>query len=158
MLLPGQRENDLFKILIVTTCALELGALWWVMDTTNLPRSFEHEILSTTLTRQPRGVLPYITNTGMCCATGSWFWSSWFRTGYPFQRHFLEWGIKIVDHGFIFCLTLLLIMYPGFWVIFKLIFINWYFTILLDSDSWNLFNLIFKSLFYAYYSVSLWYI
>ena len=28
------------------------------------------------------------------CATGSWFWSSWFRTGYPFQRHFLERGIK----------------------------------------------------------------
>ena len=40
------------------------------------------------------GVLPYITYTGMCRPTGSWFWSSWFRTGYPFQRRFLEWGIK----------------------------------------------------------------
>ena len=98
MLLPGQRENDLLKILIVTTCALELGALWWLMDTTDLPRSFEHEIIpSTTLTRQPRGVLPYITYTGMCCATGSWFWSSWFRTGYPFQRHFL--GEIVLERG-----------------------------------------------------------
>ena len=42
----------------------------------------------------PGGLLPYITYTGMCCPTGSWFWSSWFRTGYPFQRHFLERGIK----------------------------------------------------------------
>ena len=47
--------------------------------------------------------LPYITYTGMCRQTGSWFW-------YPFQRPFLERGIKIVDHGFIFCLKLLLIM------------------------------------------------
>ena len=41
----------------------------------------------------PGGVLPYITYTGMCRPTGSWFWSSWFRTGYPFQRRFLERGI-----------------------------------------------------------------
>ena len=34
------------------------------------------------------GVLPYITYTGMCRPTGSWFWSSWFRTGNPFQRRF----------------------------------------------------------------------
>ena len=40
------------------------------------------------------GVLPYITYTGMCRPTGSWFWSSWFWTGYPFQRRFLERGIK----------------------------------------------------------------
>ena len=40
------------------------------------------------------GVLPFITYTGKCHPTGSWFWSSWFRTGYPFQRHFLERGIK----------------------------------------------------------------
>ena len=40
------------------------------------------------------GVLPYITYTGMCRPTGSWFWSSWFRTGYPFQRLLLERGIK----------------------------------------------------------------
>ena len=33
------------------------------------------------------------TYTGMCRPTGSWFWSSWFRTGYPFQRRFLERGI-----------------------------------------------------------------
>ena len=39
------------------------------------------------------GLLPYFTNTGMCRPTGSWFWSSWLRTGYPFQRRFLEWGI-----------------------------------------------------------------
>ena len=31
-------------------------------------------------------------------------------SGYPFQRRFLERGIKIVNHGFIFCLKLLLIM------------------------------------------------
>ena len=40
------------------------------------------------------GVLPYITYTGMCHPMGSWFWSSWFSTGYPFQRRFLEQGIK----------------------------------------------------------------
>ena len=39
------------------------------------------------------GVLPYITYTGMCRPKGSWFWSSWFRTGYPFQTRFLERGI-----------------------------------------------------------------
>ena len=32
--------------------------------------------------------------TCMCRPTGSWFWSSWFRTRYPFHRHFLERGIK----------------------------------------------------------------
>ena len=41
-----------------------------------------------------RAVLPYITYTGMCRPTGLWFWSSWFRKGYPFQRRFLERGIK----------------------------------------------------------------
>ena len=30
----------------------------------------------------------------MCRPTGSWFWSSWFRTGYPFQRRFLVRGMK----------------------------------------------------------------
>ena len=44
------------------------------------------------------GVLPYITYTGMCRPTGSWFWSSWFRTGYPFQRRFLERGIVFRTH------------------------------------------------------------
>ena len=44
------------------------------------------------------GVLPYITYTGMCRPTGSWFWSSWFRTGYPFQRRFLERGIIFQTH------------------------------------------------------------
>ena len=38
-------------------------------------------------------VLPYITYTGMCRPTGLWFWSSLFRTGYPFQRRFPERGI-----------------------------------------------------------------
>ena len=44
------------------------------------------------------GVLPYITYTGMCRPTGSWFWSSWFRTGYPFHRRFLERGIIFRTH------------------------------------------------------------
>ena len=35
-----------------------------------------------------------ITYTGMWRQTGSWFWRSWFRTGYSFQRHVLERGIK----------------------------------------------------------------
>jgi len=46
----------------------------------------------------PWGVLPYITYTGMCRPTGSWFWSSWFRTGYPFQRRCLERGIIFRTH------------------------------------------------------------
>ena len=46
----------------------------------------------------PGGVLPYITYTGMCRPKGSWFWSSWFRTGYPFQRRFLERGIIFRTH------------------------------------------------------------
>ena len=45
-----------------------------------------------------RGVLPYITYTGMCRPTGSWFWRSWFRTGYPFQRRFAERGIIFWTH------------------------------------------------------------
>ena len=45
------------------------------------------------------GALPYITYTGMCRPTGSWFWSSWFRTGYPFPRRFLERGIKNCGSG-----------------------------------------------------------
>ena len=44
------------------------------------------------------GVLPYTTYTGMCRPTGSWFWSSRFRTGYPFQRRFLERGIIFRTH------------------------------------------------------------
>ena len=46
----------------------------------------------------PGGVLPYITYTGMCRPKGLWFWSSWFRTGYPFQRRFLERGIIFRTH------------------------------------------------------------
>ena len=41
----------------------------------------------------PGRVLPFITYTGMCRPTGSRLWSSWFRTGYPFQRLFLERGM-----------------------------------------------------------------
>ena len=64
---------------------------------------FLQKQLSTKPTRQlmrfvPGEVLPYITYTGMCHPTGSWFWSSWFRTGYPFQRRFLEWGIIFRTH------------------------------------------------------------
>ena len=44
------------------------------------------------------GVLPYIAYTGMCRPTRSWFWSFWFRMGYPFQRHFLERGIIFWMH------------------------------------------------------------
>ena len=43
-------------------------------------------------------LLPYITYTGMCHPKGSWFWSFWFRTGYPFQRRFLERGIIFRTH------------------------------------------------------------
>ena len=46
----------------------------------------------------PGGAFPYITYTGMCRPTGSGFWSSWFRTGYPFQRRFLERGIIFRTH------------------------------------------------------------
>ena len=46
----------------------------------------------------PGGVLPYITYTGMWLPKGSLFWSSWFRTGYPFQRRFLERGIIFRTH------------------------------------------------------------
>ena len=56
--------------------------------------------LTTSITNveTPGRVLPYITYTGMCRPTGSWFWSSWFRTGYPFQRRFLERGIIFRTH------------------------------------------------------------
>ena len=45
------------------------------------------------------GLLAYITYTGMCRPTGSWFWCSWFRTGYPFQRRFLERGTENCGSG-----------------------------------------------------------
>ena len=44
------------------------------------------------------GRIPYFTYTGVCRPMGSWFWSSWFRTGYPFQRRFLERGIIFRMH------------------------------------------------------------
>ena len=46
----------------------------------------------------PGRVLPYIAYTGTCRPTGSWFWTSWFRTGYPFQRRFLERGMIFRTH------------------------------------------------------------
>ena len=46
-----------------------------------------HAMVSDNVAR--RGT-PMITFTGMYRSTGSWFWSSWFRTGYSFQRRFLE--------------------------------------------------------------------
>ena len=55
-------------------------------------------VLVRVLALTPGGVLPYITYTGMCRPTGSWFWSYWFRTGYPFQRRFLERGIIFRTH------------------------------------------------------------
>ena len=49
--------------------------------------------------KSPGGrVLPYITYVGMCRPTGSWFWSSWFRMGYPFHRRFVERGIIFRTH------------------------------------------------------------
>ena len=39
------------------------------------------------------GVLPHNTFQGMCWPTESWFWDSWFGTGYPFSGRFLEWCI-----------------------------------------------------------------
>ena len=62
------------------------------IELNNLPKQFQWNSLSR------GGVLPYITYTGMCRPTGSWFWSSWFRTGYPFQRRFLERGIIFRMH------------------------------------------------------------
>ena len=64
---------------------------------TNWTKHLQSAVLNGFGKPSPRGgggVLPYITYTGMCRPTGSWFWSSWFRTGYPFQRRFLERGIK----------------------------------------------------------------
>ena len=70
--------------------------LVWIPDSVPLPRSgYKYFWLVENL---PRGVLPYITYMGMCRPTGSWFWSSWFRMGYPFQRRFLEWGIIFRMH------------------------------------------------------------
>ena len=57
-----------------------------------------HSLLQPGLQPRGRGVLPYITYMGMCRPKGSWFWSSWFRTGYPFQRRFLERGIIFRTH------------------------------------------------------------
>jgi len=59
--------------------------------------SFFWETFSSHFDIPPRGgggVLPCIPYTGMCRPTESWFWSSWFTTGYPFQKRFLERGIK----------------------------------------------------------------
>ena len=39
------------------------------------------------------GVLHHNTFQGMCWPTESWFWDSWFGTGYPFSGRFLEWCI-----------------------------------------------------------------
>ena len=43
-------------------------------------------------TRGGEGVLPYITYMGMCRPTGSWFWSSWFRTGVSISEAFSRTG------------------------------------------------------------------
>ena len=58
----------------------------------------EYGIHYRTTSETPGEVLPHSTYTGMCRPTGSWFWSSWFRTGYPFQRRFLERGIIFRMH------------------------------------------------------------
>ena len=59
-------------------------------------RRYSRLVTHPVLNPDPGGgvVLPYITYMGMCRPTGSWFWSCWFRTGYPFQRRFLERGVK----------------------------------------------------------------
>ena len=58
------------------------------------------KLILTTLTyaRPPpraEGVLQCISYTGMRRPTESGFWSSWLRTGYPFQRHFFRTGCNI---------------------------------------------------------------
>ena len=67
-----------------------LWQCWWKRILNLLVFKLQNTIISPV---HSRGLLPYITYTGMCRPTGSWFWSSWFRTGYPFQRRFLERGI-----------------------------------------------------------------
>ena len=49
-----------------------------------------------------RGVLPYITYMGMCRPTGSWFWSSWLRTGYTFQKRLISnaWKLQFCKQPF----------------------------------------------------------
>ena len=54
--------------------------------------------LDSDLSARGGGVLPYITYIGMCRPTGSWFWSSWFGMGHPFQMRFLERGILFRTH------------------------------------------------------------
>ena len=70
----------------------------WLKETSRSSRlSWHLKLVTDSLSLSPGGeggALPYITYTGMCRPTGSWFWSSWFRMGYPFQRRFLERGIK----------------------------------------------------------------
>ena len=70
------------------------------LEITCLVHPDDSDIFVLLLAHSPRGggVLPYITYTGMCRPTRSWFWSSWFRTGYPFQMRFLERGIIFWTH------------------------------------------------------------
>ena len=35
----------------------------------------------------------------MCCPTGSWFWYSWSRTGYPYSRLFKNGLLKFLEQG-----------------------------------------------------------
>ena len=89
------------NLFIVNTYTKQLQEIHWFFRS-NYSRhiydilAFVAVSLTTSITNveTPGRVLPYITYTGMCRPTGSWFWSSWFRTGYPFQRRFLEQGIK----------------------------------------------------------------
>ena len=73
----------------------------------------------------PGGALPYITYTGMCRPTGSWFWSSWFRTGYNISNarklQFCKQPFEIIQGQIAFkntvqCVnkqTVILLLHPG---------------------------------------------
>ena len=87
----------LLNLFIVNTYTKQLQEIHWFFRF-NYSRhiydilAFVAVSLTTSITNveTPGRVLPYITYTGMCRPTGSWFWSSWFRI----QRRFLERGIK----------------------------------------------------------------
>ena len=86
--------KEFFKITVEQHIKISKG--WW----SNWMLKDEHKDwkVKTVASPRGRGVLTYITYTGMCRPTGSWFWSSWFRTGYPFQRRCLERGIIFRTH------------------------------------------------------------
>ena len=66
-------------------CASEdmaCGYWFWITRNSSGPDLWTLCFYGRAVLTRGRGVLPYITHTGMCRPTGSWFSSSWFRTGY----------------------------------------------------------------------------